>query len=209
MKRPVSKSVWKRCQAHICPGTVRARNSFGCEMRVECQWTAGLASGLAWEMWSHLHFTFLEEEGKGFWPGFCWWHQRPFSTTSWTMVKPTEKWNIFLFPNKLKQFQAQNSGTFHNKRSSFSFCQGWSKSSPGFVWWFTPSSCVPSGASSVVFGEDLIQALQRSTVSRDAEVPRSDGKNPRLGGGLGEKRWLFWKATDKTKAIPKRCFGVP
>ena len=107
MKRPVSKSVWKRCQAHICPGTVRARNSFGCEMRVECQWTAGLASGLAWEMWSHLHFTFLEEEGRGFWPGFCWWHQRPFSTTSWTMVKPTEKWNIFLFPTKLKQFQPQ------------------------------------------------------------------------------------------------------
>ena len=186
MKRPVSKGVFFRCPPHICPGTVRARNSFGGEMRVECQWTAGLASGLAWEMWSHLHFTFLEEEGRGFWPGFCWWHQRSFSTTSWTTVNWLKN-GFFCVSQQIKAIPTATSGTFHNKRSSFSFGQGWSKSSPGFVWWFTPSSCVPSGASSVVFGEDLIQALQRSTVSRDAEVPMKWWENTRDLGRFGRE----------------------
>lgn len=113
--------------------------------------------------------------------------------------------NIFV-SQQIQAIPTATSGTFHNKRSSFSFCQGWSKSSPGFVWWFTPSSCTGGGASSVVFGEDLIQALQRSTVSRDAEVPRSDGFTRDLGR-FGREAMAFWRARIKRKQFQNGVFG--
>ena len=73
-------------------------------------------------------------------------------------------WLLFgeLKPSRCMLFMpVANKLHVHHCRVHPSPMQGWSKRSPGFVWWFSPSAlCGGSVGCGVVFGENLVEVLQ-------------------------------------------------